>query len=237
MKFHLLEHEDFDLCGNLARWADERSCSVSRTRVHRRDPWPDPADFDWLVILGGTMCAFDETGSPWLRSEKAFLARTLAADKTVLGICFGAQLLAEALGGRVFRNPHPEIGWKPVTLTPASQKSFLFQDVPDAFTSFIWHNDHFSLSSACAPLAFSDAAPYQAFTALNRRAVGLQFHPEFTAGQIKTLLRQFAHQLVPSPHVSPLDEILAETDRRPDPYPLLETLLDNMVREFGPAGD
>ena len=111
-----------------------------------------------------------------VHSRKKILDDTLRAGKIVLGICLGAQLLAEAFGGRAFTNKHPEIGWHEVSLNPEGKNSFLFKDVPDGFLTFHWHFDHFSLPAGCTCLAGSEPTVNQAFIHNESPAACLQFH-------------------------------------------------------------
>ncbi len=232
MRILLLEHEDFDLCGGVGRWAAERSHPAVSLAVHRGAPWPDMADFDFLIALGGTMSTYDEEHYPWLRGEKAFLRQSLEAGKAVFGICFGAQLLAEALGGRVFRNEWPEIGWQPARLTAEGRESFLFQGLPDGFEPFNWHNDHYQPGPATVTLSRSAASPHQSFVSLQYPAAGIQFHPEFGPQQVRLLVESFGRDLKPGPYALDGEAILNGLEKRPDAYPMLRTLLDNMERHY-----
>jgi GMP synthase-like glutamine amidotransferase len=156
----------------------------------------------------------------------------MAADKIILGICFGAQLLAEALGGNIFPNTHKEIGWHEVSLTREGQKSFLFHHIPHSFVSFHWHSDHFSLPRNCNRVACSKATENQAFVAKDRPLVGLQFHPEYTRQMVTYYARKHSQDWTSEDYVSTKDEVLARTEEIPDTYWLMEALLNNMEREF-----
>jgi GMP synthase-like glutamine amidotransferase len=105
---------------------------------------PSLSDFDWLMIMGGSQHAWGKEIHSWLVEEKRFIANALSEGKIILGICFGAQLLAEVLGDRVYPNKKEEIGWYEVTLNKEGLDSFLFKSVPDRFLTFHWHSDHFS---------------------------------------------------------------------------------------------
>ncbi|MBW2062696.1 MAG: type 1 glutamine amidotransferase, partial [Deltaproteobacteria bacterium] len=163
MRLQFLVHLPHETDHNITVWAEQRDHTVARTQVFKGDEFPSLDDFDWLMIMGGFQSAWEDEIYPWLTGEKRFILQALKHDKIVLGICFGAQLLAEVLGGRAFSNKHQEIGWHEVSLTPQGKKSFLFKKAPDPFRTFLWHSDHFSLPSGCASLAFSEASPHQAF--------------------------------------------------------------------------
>ena len=146
MRLHLLEHDPIDIRqNNITTWAEKKGYAVSYTDVFTGAEIPSRNDFDWLIVMGGSQHAWEEQQHPWLADEKRFISEALSADKIILGICFGAQLLAEALGGRVFPNKKVEIGWYSVRLSAEGKHSFLFKNVPDRFLTFHWHSDHFSL--------------------------------------------------------------------------------------------
>jgi GMP synthase-like glutamine amidotransferase len=116
MRIQSFEHVPFEGPAALADWARARGHSLDRTRVFAGQPLPRVQDVDLLFVMGGPMSVHDEAACPWLAPEKAFLRQAVERGVRILGICLGAQMLAEALGGEVRRNPGPEIGWFPVEL-------------------------------------------------------------------------------------------------------------------------
>lgn len=231
MRFHFLEHDALDFShSNITRWAEIKGHTTQTTLLHEGETGPDPGDYDWLIVMGGTMFAWQEDEYPWLAGEKAYISETIASGKPVLGICFGAQLLAEVLGGEVFLNGCSEIGWRDVSLTEEGKTSFLFQGIPDPFTSFHWHSSHFSLPSGCTRLAQSPPTSNQAFVCDDRPVIGLQFHPEFTTGMVRGYGLNYGHEWKSGPCCEGLETIMEQTEGRPDTYWLMESLLDNMVK-------
>jgi len=235
MRLHLLEHDAWDFSRtNITRWAAAKGCTLASTDVFSRvPPLPSLDDFDWLMVMGGSQHAWEEDVNPWLVPEKDFIAAALEAGKIVLGICLGAQLVAEALGGTLYSNGEPEIGWHAVTLTEAGSRSFLFEGVPETFTTFHWHSDHFSLPPGCGRLAQSPATPNQAYIKPGAPVVGIQFHPEYTRRMVVDSATEFGHEWTQSRYVPGRDAIIAQTENVPDTYWLMERLLDNIEREFG----
>ena len=128
--------------------------------------FPDPLDYDVLVPLGARWAAYDET-LPWVVGEMTMLREALSAGAGVLGVCFGGQLLARALGGTVARSPAPEIGWHEVY----SERPGLVPHGP----WFQWHFDRLTPPPDATEVA-RNACATQAF--VHGRALGLQFHPE-----------------------------------------------------------
>jgi len=146
---------------------------VPRERYHSPDvtvSFPDPAGYDAVVAFGAIWAVYDDAAiGTWIHDEIAFTREAMAAGVPVLGICFGGQVLAAAVGGRVERAPVPEIGWTTIeTAAPG-----LVSGGP----WFEWHFDRFELPEGVAALATTPLAN-QAFTI--GRSLGLQFHPEVT---------------------------------------------------------
>ena len=131
---------------------------------------------DLLVVMGGPMGAYDEADHPWLVDEKRVLREAVEADVPVWGVCLGAQVLASALGARVYRGERPEVGLLPVHLTEEAATDPVFRDVPSSFPTLQWHGDSFDLPAGATLLASSPAYPHQAFRV--GRSYGLQFHIE-----------------------------------------------------------
>jgi GMP synthase (glutamine-hydrolysing) len=137
----------------------------------------DPADYDMAIILGSDESAHDDSVS-WVPEQLDYARRTIEAGVPVLGICFGAQMLARALGAEVRRAPEPEVAWKSMTLADAA-------DWVPAGPWLTWHTDTFDWPPGATPLAWTEVAP-QAFA--HGDHLGLQFHPEVTADLIEQWL-------------------------------------------------
>lgn len=237
MRLHLLEHlPPVGLETNIHRWAAARGHQLTATHVVNGQQPPDLDSFDWLVVLGGFQHVWQEADNPWLIREKEFIRASLAAGKTYLGICLGAQLLAHFLGGDNFINEFEEVGWHQVGLTEEGRKSFLFNGVADGFTSVHWHSAHFSLPPGCVRLAANPVTANQAFTKPGLPAVGLQFHPEYHRDLVRRYLDLYTEELKPGRYAHDAARFRADTDTVGPTYPLMEALLDNMAAEFHPEG-
>jgi GMP synthase-like glutamine amidotransferase len=163
----VVEHEADAPAGLLGGWARAGGLAVTTVRLHAGDPLPPPDACDAAVVLGSEQTAYDDA-VPWLADELAFVDRLLAGEVPVLGICFGAQVLARVLGARLYRLAGPEIGWVQVT----SKHPGLAEGPWPS-----WHIDAFDLPAGAAELAVNEVC-LQGFTAGPHAAV--QFHPEAT---------------------------------------------------------
>jgi GMP synthase (glutamine-hydrolysing) len=135
----------------------------------------DPLAPELLVVLGGPIGAYEDAPYPFLMPELQLLERRLAAELPTLGLCLGAQLMARALGARVYPGKGKELGWAPLDLTPAGRASCLRH--LEATRVLHWHGDTFDLPERATLLASTDLTPHQAF-AWGRAALALQFHAE-----------------------------------------------------------
>ena len=227
LRIHWLQHVAFEGLGSIERWATAKGHALSVTRLHAADPLPAVAGFDWLIVMGGPMGVRDEATFPWLANEKRLLREALAAGKTVLGICLGAQLLAEALGAEVHRNAHREIGWFPVRLQTGAETHPLLGGWPAEVEVFHWHGDTFIVPPGAVLLARSAACTNQAF-ALGERVLGLQFHLETTPAAARALIENCAGDLAAGPFVQDGVTLLASTGRFDRINALMQRVLESL---------
>lgn len=226
MRILVFRHEPFEGPGAIAQWAHRREHELVEHYAHRE--LLVPSAFDMFVVLGGTVSANDDEEHPWLARERDFIANAVTDGKLVLGICLGAQQLARAIGGRVARNPEPEVGFYPVSLTDAGRRTAVFADWPDTFTAGHWHGDTFFPPERAPVIAVSQACMRQGFVMDHGRVVGLQFHLEWTENALLRLVEACRDQLVPGPHVMDADRMLAHPELLAEGKELLFGLLDRM---------
>jgi GMP synthase-like glutamine amidotransferase len=231
MRIHSLQHEPFEGLGNIEVWAKNKGHSISRTLLFKNEKLPETSDFDWLVIMGGSMNIYEEDKFPWLKEEKKFIAQAIANKKILLGICLGSQLIADVLGGKVSKNQYKEIGWFPVSLTREARDSSIFSILPGTFTAFHWHGDTFKIPSGAKRMAQSEGCMNQAFEC--GRAIGLQFHLEYSKKSIDLMFRNCSDELVDGKYIQTPDEIISKIANVHEMNKTLDLILDNMEREFG----
>jgi GMP synthase-like glutamine amidotransferase len=178
MRAHVFQHVAFEGRGSIERWLEEQRASVGHTRFYESATLPAVNDIDLLIVMGGPMSANDERTLPWLAGEKRFIRQAIDSGKAVVGICLGAQLIASALGARVYPGKEKEVGWFPVSAVPAGDARARFAFPAEALV-FHWHGETFDLPAGAIHLARSLACENQAFQ-IGDRVVGLQFHLETT---------------------------------------------------------
>jgi GMP synthase-like glutamine amidotransferase len=190
----VIEHGSYAPAGLLGGWAADRALAVHTVALHAGEPLPaSTSGYSAAVSLGSEHAAYDDT-VPWLAAELAFLDRLLAAGVPVLGICFGAQVLARVLSARVYRLSEPEIGW---VRTPGSWPA-----MPEG-PWLSWHYDAFDLPLGAAELAVNEVA-VQGFSFGPH--TGVQFHPEAT----QPIARSWVEITHPAPGVT--DSLFRDTD-------------------------
>ena len=165
----------------------------------------DFGDPDLLVVLGAPVGVYEDDLYPWLKDEIAFIGTRLQVQKPTLGICLGAQLMARALGARVYPGPAKEIGWKSLTradglLAPLADQPVLH-----------WHGDTFDLPQGAVLLASTDICRNQAFS-LGRHGLAFQFHPEAEARGFERWLIGHACEIAATPGVT-VTALRADTAR------------------------
>jgi GMP synthase-like glutamine amidotransferase len=232
MKLHYIQHVAFEGPANIQNWSQDHGRQISGTHIYRQEGLPGRDEFDWLVIMGGPMNIYEEKEYPWLATEKEFIAKAIEGHKIVLGICLGAQLIADVLGGRVMRNSHKEIGWFPVTLKPEGLSSKPFRGFPKEFPALHWHGDTFSLPPGAVMLAESEACPAQAFSANGDRVLALQFHLESSVESVSALIQNCSDELVEGKYIQRAETILGKKENFSSIHGAMLRLFENMKESF-----
>jgi GMP synthase (glutamine-hydrolysing) len=172
----------------------------------------DGSEPELLIVLGGPIGAYEDASYPFLKDELRVLEHRLAADRPTLGICLGAQLIARALGARVYPGPRKEIGWAPLILTPEGRRSPLQRLTAGGGQVLHWHGDTFDLPAGAVRLASTPLYENQAFS-WGKVGLALQFHPEVTAEGLEHWFVGHACEIAAAPDLS-IGDLRAETRRR-----------------------
>jgi len=225
------KHFDFDDPQAIAQWAalNGHRLTVADPSAGVRAEWLEQTEL--LVIMGGPMSVYDEAECPWLKAEKRWVEQAIRREIGVLGICLGAQMLADVLGGRVYRHKHKEIGWHPIART--TEKHPLFEGMPERFYSFQWHADTYDLPHGAVRLARSEGCGEQAF-AYSDHVLALQFHLEATPSCIGRMLTEWESELTePGPFVQSASAIREACGRSRESHRMLHGLLTKTAMAAG----
>ncbi len=227
MNVHFLQHVPFEGPGAIEAWLLERGARIGCTHLFESASLPDPVGLDLVVAMGGPMSANDEGSLPWLAEEKRFLREVVRRGLPVLGVCLGAQLIASALGARVYPGREREIGWFEIESLPPAGDAFRF---PERATVFHWHGETFDLPDGAVHLARSAACENQAFQ-IGEKVIGLQFHLETTPASARALVEHCRDELAGGGSVqSEADILAAPPERYADLHALMGEVLDYLTR-------
>jgi GMP synthase-like glutamine amidotransferase len=189
MRIHVLQHVPYEGPGIIEAWAGLNQCPMTTTRFYEEgQELPGLKEIDLLIVMGGPMSATEDDAFPWMAREKAFIKKAIAKGKKVLGICLGAQLIADVLGARVRRNQHEEIGWAPIWLTEAGQEAELLGHMQSELPVLHWHGETFDIPAGAKHMVESAGCRNQAFL-YGDRVGGLEFLVEFTRGCVQALIQ------------------------------------------------
>jgi GMP synthase (glutamine-hydrolysing) len=224
MKLHWLQHVPFEGLGYIETWAKKRGAEISCTRLYAGEKLPDPGSFDWLIVMGGPMGIFDYEDHPWLADEKEFIEQSIDNEKTVVGICLGAQLMADVLGAKVYPGPEKEIGWFPIQRSEGVPPL-----IPEELTVFHWHGDTFEIPEGAVQLATSKPGINQGFV-YNGKAVGLQFHMETTPASMESIIEHCGHELIDAPYIQSAETMRAGLPTIGSVNLVMKTLLDSLLQ-------
>jgi GMP synthase-like glutamine amidotransferase len=232
MKIDVVQHVPFEGPAAVADWARSREREL-RTWAAYEGALPAVDDLDFLVIMGGPMNIYQEAEHPWLAQEKALIKAALEKGAAVLGICLGAQLLADALGGEITRNEQVEIGWFPVEITKEGHDLEILDGLATRFIALHWHGDTFSIPEDAVHFASSVACKHQAFAYDDGRVMGLQFHLEETRESLALLIEHARGELVPGDWIQSERDLLAPYAPFDVGNEFLFRLLDRMTEKVG----
>lgn len=228
MHVHLLQHSPHQGPGRIADWLDSMGHSHTVFHLDAGELPPRLADGDALIVLDGPEGLADERTRLWLRAERKLVAQALDGRKPLLGIGYGARMIAETLGAIVGRGTVAETGWHRVTLAPLSPV-----DLPETFEAFMWHREVFALPDYALALGRSEASPLQGFTWDDGRVLALLCHLEATAESVAALLEHLPppEGSETSPHAQAPATMLDDPRRFDRLAPLLDRLLSQWLRQ------
>jgi GMP synthase (glutamine-hydrolysing) len=183
----VLRHSSLEGVGLLGTVLRDHGIHHRGLDLYRGEPAPkDLRSVGGIIVLGGALGVYDAEKHPFLKTELQLLERTITAGRPVLGICLGAQMVAQVLGARVYPGERREVGWGTVALTDAAGEDPVFGDAGRSLEVFHMHGDTYELPADARHLASSNVYEQQAFE-WGGVVYGLQFHLEFTESMIQRL--------------------------------------------------
>lgn len=223
MRAHYLQHVPFEGLGSIEPWLKDAGYQISSSQFFNSGILPEIGDIDFLIVMGGPMSVNDETDYPWLAKEKEYIKSAIEAGKPVLGICLGAQLIANSMGGEVFQISAKEIGWFPVeAVQPERTSIFRF---PKETEVFHWHGETFSLPVGAVQIAKSKGCENQAFQ-IGKNVVGLQFHLETTPVSAQEIVENCKDEIVEGEYIQTELEIMSAPKER---YSSINNLMGSIL--------
>jgi len=258
MNIHWFQHVPFEGLGCIEPWLAENGHTVTCTRLWAGDSVPiigkkqqaltpsvpNSGTVDGLIVMGGPMGITDEADYPWLAAEKEFIKEVIAQDKPVLGICLGAQLIADVLGAEVRSGKNKEIGFfecrasVPLAFLQLADPldaendpegcSVLF---PRKFMAFHWHGDTFDIPDGAMRLVSSEATENQAFLCKNN-VLALQFHLETTEQSLLTLYSNGSGKITDGPFIQTVEEATALRLANGDPLKTCNDLMRQLLERL-----
>jgi len=221
----------FEGPGYIADWMEHHAYSMQVWRLFENPSLPDIEDVDLLAVMGGPMNIYEEERYPYLAGEKELIHACIREHKHVLGICLGAQLIADALGEKVFKNREKEIGWFTMHPDGDNEDHEILSVFPVKFTPFHWHGETFDLPEGARLLGSSVACRNQGFL-FGNHVLALQFHLEITPQIVEDLLEHASGDMTPDGYVQSSEEIRKGIEHCSANRVILFRLLD---RFLGPA--
>lgn len=205
----ILQNSDETPPGTTLEWCEARGLRSVIIEVWNNQTFPPPQEVLGVVICGGGMNVDEEDKFPWLRNEKQFIKDLLQSKVKTLGLCLGAQLMAEVLGAKVQQHIHWEVGWHQVDL---NAHGYLPVEI-SSLQFFQWHRYTFATPPGAIALGSSKGCANQAF-AFERHGLAFQFHPESSPEWIRECAVSDPADYPKGPFVESSDEILRHLDRQ-----------------------
>lgn len=227
LNIQIFQHVPFEGPAAIEPYFVAMGHQVCVTKLFAQDRAEVHSNTDGLIIMGGPMGTSDEAEFPWLADEKKAILKAVELDMPVLGICLGAQLLAEVLGAKVSPMGYREIGWFPVETNVEFLDHPLGKVFPEEFAPLHWHGDTFEIPDSAIAIGASEACPNQGFV-YGTKQIALQFHLEFDQTSVKRLAKNAANELDGTKYVQSEERMQQQSEL----FVAADQLLANFLQEF-----
>ncbi|TDT71871.1 GMP synthase-like glutamine amidotransferase [Hypnocyclicus thermotrophus] len=226
MNIFCIKHVSFEDPGIIENWAIKNNYTFKYIKMYENYKLPNINDIDILVILGGPMNIYEEKQYPFLKEEKTFIKQVINANKKIIGICLGAQLIADLLGSKVVKNKEKEIGW--FNVKKVSNHKFLY-NVPTEFKTMHWHGDKFLIPDKAEKIFESEACDNQGFIFNN--IIALQFHLEMKKENIISIIDNSNDELTENKnYIQSKNQILNQLENIEINNKIMQTILENFIK-------
>jgi len=203
MKVQIFQHVPYEGIGCMESWLNNEGAKINHTKCYENFDPISTNEIDLAIIMGGPMSVHDEKVYSYLKEEKAYIRNLINNRTPVLGICLGAQLIAEALGSKIYNNQDKEIGWFPIKFTNSKDGGF---ELPETLTVLHWHGETFDLPEGAIHIAESEGCKNQAFQ-IGSNVIALQFHLEMTPQSVDEIIQNDSDDLGTGKYIQSGDEI------------------------------
>lgn len=228
MKAIIIKHASFEGPDYILDIIKKHNFKYKIVNIYENERLPQLNSFDILIIMGGPMGVYEEEKYPWLTKEKGFIKKAIKQNRKILGICLGAQLIAECLEGKVYKNKYSEIGWFPVFLKKDDKNHNILRSLPEKFITFHWHNDTFALPKGAVHFASSSACKNQAFM-FGSDIIGLQFHPEIKLKSLKTFINKFQNDIKIEKYIQEKSKLIPANSILRQNHIIMEKIFDILI--------
>jgi GMP synthase (glutamine-hydrolysing) len=208
MRCHIIQHADFETPGVFLPWAKHKGFTLNICHPYRGDSLPEVSKEEPVILMGGPQSARNYAEYPYLVDELRWMRKLLMQDHPFVGVCLGAQLIAECLGAKTDKSPEKEVGTFDLTLTPEGEKHPFLQHIPTIFPVFHWHNDMPGIPNGAQILATSKGCPRQIIE-FSPKILGFQCHFEMTPAIAKELVAHASDDLAVSRFTQTKEAILS----------------------------
>ena len=208
MKILFVTHASFEQPGSIESWAKKHNHETQEVKPYNGEKLPAIDEYDMLVVMGGPQSPIEIDKSPYLKDEIDLIKQALKQKKRMVGVCLGAQLIAEALGAKTERSPNKEIGMYPVELLGDAAIDPVFSDFPAKFDVMHWHSDMPGIVDGINLLAKSEGCPRQIFR-FGDRVYGFQCHFELTKELVEGMVKHCGSDMMAGKYVMTPDQLIS----------------------------